>query len=250
MIKLKQCYAGWGWFATRYIPPYTLILREEYLQRKNMSMYEPGDADTFARVHALCHDPDAKCVTQSVYRKNAFGPGGHSVIYEKASRFNHRCLSNCYYCISVNGLVMFVVSMTGIQEGEELTLNYFGDFSIESISRKERLLRSWGITCQCELCNDYKDIYDTLLHRTRQLRASSKIPGVTEKEVRGCIKDINDIAKLLHLPETHCILQEFLPSLQNKVLQTVDKLPGIYIGNRHRIRRFNKRVHRRSGMYY
>jgi len=248
MIKLKECPEGLGWFATRDIPAYTLVIREECLQQKRMSGYIPDTPETFAKVHSLCHNPAAQDITRSVYQINAFGPGGTSIIYYRISRFNHSCLANCYYTIEdAESYVMSVFSMVPIKKGEQLTINYFGNFIIPHDRRHTRLMMSWGITCRCPLCTDYKDIYDTLLQRIMYAHmhaAHEDTTGITES-----IKDIHAIAQLLNLPKTHCILQEVIPIACHILYDIARNKPQGKVYARQ-LRRFNRRVCKRRSRNY
>ena len=101
-----------------------------------------------------------------IFRSNCFGTT-RSLLHPRniayglwvfSSYFNHSCLSNCH--TEGIGDLIYMISITDIKKGEELTVNYI-PCDIEYIKRKNLLKAKWGFDCDCELCNYEKKIENT-----------------------------------------------------------------------------------------
>jgi hypothetical protein len=87
-----------------------------------------------------------------VMSNNAFGTDDDVLIYETASRFCHSCESNCTY--TVNGPEIVVQTLTSIQAGEELTLDYNPSRRLQPTHvRRLKWLEVKDFTCHCSRCD-------------------------------------------------------------------------------------------------
>lgn len=74
-----------------------------------------------------------------------------SYIYDTISLFNHSCAPNAFYSAKDN--VGFLVTVRPIKRGDQIFINYLGDLSTESKSKRCQILfDNWGFRCQCERC--------------------------------------------------------------------------------------------------
>jgi hypothetical protein len=83
---------------------------------------------------------------------NAFGDNKDRVVYETASRFCHSCDSNCTY--GIDGDEIIVRTLTSVQMGEELTLDYYGERRLQPTHvRRFKWLDVKDFTCHCSRCD-------------------------------------------------------------------------------------------------
>ncbi|KAK0707160.1 hypothetical protein B0T21DRAFT_341295 [Apiosordaria backusii] len=80
------------------------------------------------------------------------GWGSHSGLYPEIARINHACKPNCFTRYSPSTLIMEIVAYRDISPGEELSISY-APLNILSTDRSE-LLKWWGFTCTCALCQN------------------------------------------------------------------------------------------------
>jgi hypothetical protein len=89
--------------------------------------------------------------------KNQYGNGRYFLFYNLicagvwayASLVNHECLPNTTYFGIGDFYILFCIRE--INKGEEITSNYYSS-SVSFEERQERLLKSWGFKCSCQLC--------------------------------------------------------------------------------------------------
>ncbi|RPD62331.1 SET domain-containing protein [Lentinus tigrinus ALCF2SS1-7] len=161
---------------------------------------------------------------------NSYGHG----IFPYASRlFNHSCVPNaaCKYVITpTEPVVMEVVSLYQIAEGEEITLPYL-DPALPYQTRQEALRANYDFQCTCRLCTFQRGIEPV---PAPALRGTAEL-----KEVDAAIRSfaLGDISQEVRIPMTPGLFERlpaelypifhesYLPSLSEQFSKTSHEGP-------------------------
>jgi len=94
----------------------------------------------------------------AILETNSFGipkPGsweiGESAIFVNASRMNHSCMPNVFFCWNHNINKLTVHAMKDIAAGEEILANYVNICAYKD--HRHESLRPYGFTCDCKACD-------------------------------------------------------------------------------------------------
>jgi hypothetical protein len=74
-------------------------------------------------------------------------------LFDIACRFSHSCKSNCVWT-PLESRQMSIRLITPVEEGEELTLDYFSMLLRPTAERQAKLLESKKFLCQCSRCTN------------------------------------------------------------------------------------------------
>lgn len=172
---------GYALFATRRIPPGTLILQEEPLIR--LTRDEEVESNTedllvqrynglhknIQRQYKQLHDSKKSDFsrTKSIYFSNCYNLNGDrsihggSCIGSTASRINHSCIPNVQFSFTesddspqsaLTPMKMMFHAIKPIAKDKEILSNYENIF-LTSVQRRQRLQMYYGFQCDCEACS-------------------------------------------------------------------------------------------------
>jgi hypothetical protein len=182
---------GVGWMAKKDIPCYTRVLVDQPLGE-----YSDRTRSVYDTLHSTA--------TATVREINGFCVNGQVCVFEHASRFNHRCYSNCYYYFvrtHSGHYEIHVITCVPVEAGQQLTINYFGVFSIARAQRSLMLLERWSIQqCQCMLCTDERisSAFDSFADAVNSI-ASSRSERLKK------IREMQKLLAKLAIPSVHAI---------------------------------------------
>ncbi|KAJ5054263.1 uncharacterized protein L3040_000542 [Drepanopeziza brunnea f. sp. 'multigermtubi'] len=163
---------GTGIFATRFIKAGTEFLRENAIMKGNCrdfaqeALFKVLPAEKQARILTLhstcsCDDPTQcketplmKILRSSTFKVSHAAPGDEYLgpfIYEIAGRFNHSCTPNAARGFSDVGELIVLRAFVDIQEGEEITIEYFSDGGTTT-ERRQHLYKQYRFNCDCRAC--------------------------------------------------------------------------------------------------
>ena len=90
-------------------------------------------------------------------RMNAFNIDGGCALYLTASKFNHSCMYNAGESVDQESYKMCIFALRNIQEGEEITIPYFGSLVIDNIEKRREMLSKLDMQCSCIACLGYNN---------------------------------------------------------------------------------------------
>jgi len=171
---------GLGVFATTFIKKGTAIFQEVPLiiggpswldkEASFIALGEEKQRD-FMALHSRCYcgkTPRKETEFQRIWDDNSFDVSkvaakGHIAVYKIASRLNHACIPNAQRRYTKNGNVVMLATKN-IKQGDEITINYIGSYSLPVPIRRQLLFQKFGIHCDCRGC-----IENTVLPLSRLL---------------------------------------------------------------------------------
>ena len=159
-------------------------LREEHptdqLDRLAGALSLPGGAEEALRILAAA-------------RMNAFGCGW----YFMTDMFNHSCQPKCFKSVPRGaGGDSLLRTLRAVFPGEELTLDYLGDWAVpaDRASRRSRLQRQFDFECACVLCAGTEG------GRMAPLEAASGEPGAA-RGILEALRSFGDSAEACLFPQ-------------------------------------------------
>lgn len=110
-----------------------------------------------ADVHA---NEDASKSPGGILRTNGIDDAeNHANLYEKLSRMNHSCAPNAVRLSTDGRGGVAVVASRGIDEGEEVLINYMdgADDGLPVEKRRKHLMQQYHFHCTCDLCMEQEN---------------------------------------------------------------------------------------------
>jgi len=158
---------GKALFATKNIPPGTLILSEspiittdcitsmETVEKDIARNLRTKDKDS-QRAYLSLHNnfPGEKSILSNIIRSNGYPLGPNSEVggvFLNIARLNHSCRPNAKHSWNKNLKQQTVYALRNISAGEEITLSYLDGGA--SKERQESLLQNFQFRCKCDLCS-------------------------------------------------------------------------------------------------
>ncbi|KAI1865701.1 hypothetical protein JX265_008024 [Neoarthrinium moseri] len=88
--------------------------------------------------------------------------------FTEVSRLNHDCRPNSVYYFDPQTFSHKVMAVRNIVPGEELTISYIDGFQSRA-ARQDQLLRHWGFSCSCHVCQSDAHIAEESDSRVAQI---------------------------------------------------------------------------------
>jgi len=174
---------------------------EEFLKLHNRftNFEELTDLDK-AKVNDWKHDleENMKCNKEEgeaildvigIYITNCFDNG----VGIKMSRFNHSCRSNAEYRWNEKTDSREIRAVSKIHTGDEITVNYAWDHSMDNFETRQKNLLNWGFECLCDRCNEEKLDCDAELYMKFDgiKKEAKKIVDIKGFSIEKVMKELN-----------------------------------------------------------
>ena len=107
-------------------------------------------------------DDDQSAESVEIYRTNAYlftdHPLNESGLFPLISRINHSCFPNCQFVDNPKSDKHSIISLFGIQSGDEITHSYIDLdlFMADCAKRTKYIFDNYGFECRCDECVLFK----------------------------------------------------------------------------------------------
>ncbi|KAI9752906.1 MAG: hypothetical protein M4579_005424 [Chaenotheca gracillima] len=139
-------------------------------------------------------------------------------LFLEASRINHSCVHNAQNTWNTTLGQLTIHVFKDLEEGEEITISYL-EGSESYVARQQRLKKSFGFDCTCELCSlppDQRQESDQRLKEITRLDGLIGDGGRITSTPLACLREAHALLRLLE--QAH-IADARIPRLYYDVLQ-------------------------------
>lgn len=168
-IKPSLDRGGLGVFATRTIPPSTIIMHDRAIMKLKLKHIQFTDEEVRDSFNLLCdadkirvlklhegHRP-FKTKLMRIYKANSFGAKGFTMLHVDISRVNHSCVPNADKQDGTESDektdAANLVAIRTIAQGEEILICYNSNFEGMTVTQRNNILDSYySFRCSCSAC--------------------------------------------------------------------------------------------------
>lgn len=101
-------------------------------------------------------------------------------IFPSLARINHSCRPNAVFsfCIRDNAVLLCVLALKCITDGEEITVSYLTDLCVPIAQRRKLLTEAFKFTCECDCClSEQEEKMHTIAPASARLLAELRQQG-------------------------------------------------------------------------